>query len=242
MGGRGRTGVRDLTVPPPADTCVVVPAFNESRMLARVLADLTRLAYTVVVVDDGSDDDTAARAAEYPVVVLRHPFNLGQGAALQTGIAYAIRIPQTRFIVTFDADGQHTIEDIPRLLAPLRAGTHDVVLGSRFLESGETTGIRPSRKALLKLAAAFTRLTTGLRLTDAHNGLRAMTVEVAAALRITQNRMAHASEVLSQIAALKLRYCEVPIRVHYTAYSVGKGQSSLNSINILWDLLKEKMR
>ena len=225
-----------------ADTCVVIPAFNEGRVLSGVLADLTRLPHAVVVVDDGSDDDTGRRAAEYPVVVLRHLVNLGQGAALQTGIEHALGIPGIRFIVTFDADGQHTVDDIARLLAPLRASTHDVVLGSRFLERAEAAGIRPSRVMLLKAAAWFTRLTTGLRLTDTHSGLRALTAEAAAALRIRQNRMAHASEILAQIAALKLRYCEVPIRVRYTPYSVRKGQSALNGINILWDIVKEKMR
>jgi len=225
-----------------ADTCVVIPAFNEGRVLSGVLADLTRLPHAVVVVDDGSDDGTGRCAAEYPVIVLRHLVNLGQGAALQTGIEYALAIPGIRFIVTFDADGQHTVDDIERLLAPLRASTHDVVLGSRFLARAEAAGIRPSRVTLLKAAAWFTRLTTGLRLTDTHSGLRALTAEAAAALRIRQNRMAHASEILAQIAALKLRYCEVPIRVRYTPYSVRKGQSALNGINILWDIMKEKMR
>jgi len=225
-----------------ADTCVLIPAFNEGRVLSGVMADLTRLPHAVVVIDDGSDDDTGRRAAEYPVVVLRHLVNLGQGAALQTGIEYALGIPGIRFIVTFDADGQHTVDDIARLLAPLRASTHDVVLGSRFLERAEAAGIRPSRVMLLKVAAWFTRLTTGLRLTDTHSGLRALTADAAAALQIRQNRMAHASEILAQIAALKLRYCEVPIRVRYTPYSVHKGQSALNGINILWDIVKEKMR
>jgi len=225
-----------------ADTCVLIPAFNEGRVLSGVMADLTRLPHAVVVIDDGSDDDTGRRAAEYPVVVLRHLVNLGQGAALQTGIEYALGIPGIRFIVTFDADGQHTVDDIARLLAPLRASTHDVVLGSRFLERAEAAGIRPSRVMLLKVAAWFTRLTTGLRLTDTHSGLRALTADAAAALQIRQNRMAHASEILAQIAALKLRYCEVPIRVRYTPYSVNKGQSALNGINILWDIVKEKMR
>lgn len=224
------------------DTCVVVAAFNESRVLSGVLADLTRLPHAVVVVDDGSDDGTDRCAAEYPVVVLRHIVNLGQGAALQTGIEYALGIPGIRFIVTFDADGQHTVDDIARLLAPLRASTHDVVLGSRFLERAVAAGIRPSRVMLLRAAAWFTRLTTGLRLTDTHSGLRALTAEAAAALRIRQNRMAHASEMLAQIAALKLRCCEVPIRVRYTPYSMRKGQSTLNGINIIWDIVKEKMR
>jgi len=224
------------------ETCVVVPAFNEAREIRRVLAELTHAGYDVVLVDDGSQDDTAACAAEYPITLLRHLMNLGQGAALQTGIAWAVRTAGIRFVVTFDGDGQHAVDDIPRLVAPLRAGTHDVVLGSRFLDGGQAAGIGRSRRLLLRLATAFTRLTTGLRLTDTHNGLRALTVEAAGAIRITQDRMAHASEILAQIAALGLRYCEVPIRIEYTPYSTSRGQSALNSVNILWDILREKMR
>ncbi len=224
------------------DLWIVVPAYNEGRMICSVLDQVKHLTRNVVVVDDGSTDDTTERALKFPIVLLRHELNLGQGAALQTGISYALRFPSTRFIVTMDSDGQHGAGDIPRLLAPLRSGTHDVVLGSRFLREGKAFNIGASKRAVLRLAVAFTRLTTGLDLTDTHNGLRAFTAEAATRIAITQNGMAHSSEILSQISLLKLRWCEVPVTVTYTSYSMAKGQSILNSVNILWDMMKGRMR
>jgi hypothetical protein len=140
--------------------------------------------------------------------------------------------------MTFDADGQHRPDDLPALLAPLEAGECDVVLGSRFLVRGSAVRIPLARRLLLRVATVVTRLSTGLRLTDTHNGLRAFTAPAAAQIEITQNGMAHASEILSQIAARKLRYREVPVTVTYTKYSLTKGQSMLNSVDIFWESIR----
>jgi glycosyltransferase involved in cell wall biosynthesis len=225
-----------------SDVCIIVPAYNEAAAIHDVLFKLARLPYHVIVVDDGSADDTSRRALTHPVTVLRHTCNLGQGAALQTGITYSLRLPETRFIVTFDSDGQHAAVDVDRLLAPLRAGTHDVVLGSRFLKDGGAVNIPRLKRLLLHCAVWFTRLTSGLSVTDTHNGLRALTAEAARKLNITHNRMAHASELLSQFARLRVRYCEVPVTVTYTPYSMSKGQAMLNAVNILWDMTVARMR
>ena len=167
---------------------------------------------------------------------------VGQGAALQTGITYGLQLPEMRFIVTFDSDGQHSAADVDRLLAPLRAGTHDIVLGSRFLKDGGAVNIPRLKRLLLRGAVWYTRLTSGLTVTDAHNGLRALTAEAARKLNITHNRMAHASELLNQFARLRVRYCEAPVTVTYTRYSVSKGQALLNAVNILWDMAVTRMR
>jgi glycosyltransferase involved in cell wall biosynthesis len=224
------------------DTWVVVPAYNEEKAIGAVLSKLVKYPYDIVVVDDGSADNTAKIAESFPVTVLRHVCNLGQGAAIQTGISYVLRFADTRYVVTFDSDGQHNPDNIERLLEPLKAGTHDVALGSRFLKEGDAQNIRFTKQLFLKLAVAFTRMSTGLDLTDTHNGLRAFTAEAAAKLHIVQNRMAHASEILSQIAALGLRVCEIPVTISYTDYSLSKGQSMLNSVNILWDMARGRMR
>ncbi len=239
-GRSGRSGTSLMSQ--PSEVCVVVPAFNEGRMIGRVLLDVTALPYQVVVVDDGSSDDTTAQALAFPVTVLRHVCNLGQGAALQTGINFACRQLQAKFLVTFDADGQHRAVDIERLLQPLRRGEYDIVLGSRFLPEGSATGISWGRRVILRLGAILTRIVTGLALTDTHNGLRALTAETASKLQLTENGMAHASEILSAIARLRLRYCEIPVTVTYTGYSVAKGQSGLNSLNIVWDMIRMKLR
>ncbi|HWW82664.1 MAG TPA: glycosyltransferase family 2 protein [Vicinamibacterales bacterium] len=225
-----------------SEVCVVMPAFNESGVIDSVLREFEGLGYCVVLVDDGSTDDTYQRALGFPVTVLRHACNLGQGAALQTGISYALRRTQTKFIVTFDTDGQHVPGDIPRLLEPLRRATHDVVLGSRFISGGRAVNMGVLKNMTLKLAVTFTRLSVGLALTDTHNGLRAFTAEAAAQIFLTQNGMAHASELLAQIKERELRFCEVPVTVRYTAYSRAKGQSVLNGVNILWEIVGGKVR
>jgi len=186
----------------PQQVWVVIAAYNEATAIARVVAGVRGCGYPVVVVDDGSRDATFDIALASGAVAIRHPINLGQGAALQTGIAYALeRGAQT--IVTFDADGQHRASDIAALLAALERERADFALGSRF--HGRSLRIPSTRRLLLRAATLFTQLTTGLRLTDTHNGLRAITRRGAAVLRIRQNRMAHASEILSQIAASGLR-------------------------------------
>ena len=223
-------------------TWVVIPAYNEGPVLGDTLAALAGLPYRVVVVDDGSTDDTWRRSHEGGAVTLRHPCNLGQGAALQTGIGYALLQPGTRFVVTFDADGQHDPADIARMLDPLVRGACDVTLASRFATGGVTESMPWLRRVVLKLAVALTRLTTGLRVTDTHNGLRACTAAAAGRLALSQNRMAHASEILSKIAAQRLRYAEVPATVRYTAYSRAKGQTLSNSVNIIWDILMGRIR
>jgi glycosyltransferase involved in cell wall biosynthesis len=216
-----------------SDVWVVIPAYNEARVIADVVAGVVRAGYPVALVDDCSADSTGAEAARSGAAVIRHPINLGQGAALQTGISFALA-QGAGAIVTFDADGQHRVSDIGRLIEHLRRNGADFVLGSRFL--GETVKLPPSRRWLLWAATVFTRLTTGLRVTDAHNGLRAMTRRGAEAIQLRQNRMAHASEILHQIATSGLPYVEAPVMIEYTAYSLAKGQRLSGSITILIDL------
>lgn len=211
----------------------VVPAYNEGQSIAAVLDETLPHVDLVVLVDDASSDDTAGCALRPGVEVLRHPVNLGQGAALQTGIDHALAVGATH-VVTLDADGQHDPSQIARLFDAVEARGVDVALGSRFL--GETVGMPKTRRMVLKLAVAFTRITTGLQVTDSHNGFRLLTAAAAQRIRIRQNRMAHASEILEEIARKQLSYTEVPVTIRYTDYSRAKGQSSLNSFNILLDL------
>ena len=215
---------------------VVIPAYNEQQVIGGVLRELIEQnkSFNIVVVDDGSKDDTAKEAAKYPIHILQHPINLGQGAALATGFEYAL-LKNADVVVTFDADGQMRPEDIEKLVGKIKEG-FDVALGSRFLD------IKPQdmpalRKFLLRLVVAFTRATGGLNVTDIHNGFRAFKADALRQIVITQNQMAHASEILSEIKRNKLKYCEVPVGIRYTDYSKKKGQSILNSINILYELL-----
>lgn len=208
---------------------VVVPAFDEQDRLGPTLAALTAHYPHVVVVDDGSRDGTAQAAQRYPVRLLRHAINCGQGAALQTGIEYALS-RGAEVIVTFDADGQHAVDDIAPLVAPVEAGEVQVTLGSRF--RGQTVGMPLSRHLVLWLGVWFTRLCSGLRVSDTHNGLRAFSREAAARLRITQNRMAHASEILDQVRRHGLSYSEVPVTVRYSPATLRRGQTSWSALRI----------
>jgi glycosyltransferase involved in cell wall biosynthesis len=219
--------------PPPAGLWVVIAAYNEEPRLAATLAGLCARGYdNVVVVDDGSRDATAAIAHNAGAWTLRHLINLGQGAALQTGITFALR-NGAETIVTFDADGQHDPDEIPRLVAAL-AGA-DIALGSRFL--GRAENIPLSRKLVLKGGVLFTRLFSGIQVTDTHNGFRALTRPAAEKIKLTQNRMAHASELLDQVQSLGLRYVEVPVTIRYSAETMAKGQSSWNAVKIVAQLL-----
>jgi glycosyltransferase involved in cell wall biosynthesis len=216
----------------------VIAAYNEAGVIARVVADVKRRGYPVVLVDDGSADATADLAEQAGAVVIRHPVNLGQGAALQTGIDFALN-EGADAIVTFDADGQHRASEIAGMVDALAQNDADFVLGSRFL--GGTVDLPPSRRLLLKAATSFTRMTSGLAVTDTHNGLRAMTRRGAGAIRLRQNRMAHASEFLNQVAASGLKYVEAPVTIEYSRYSLAKGQKLSDSLSILVDLSAQRL-
>ena len=217
---------------------VVIAAFNEADVIGPVVRDIRQSYPNVVVVDDGSSDGTAACALASGAIILRHPVNLGQGAALQTGITYALA-RGGEFVVTFDADGQHACADIARMVRALIENDAEVALGSRFL--GKAVGISTARRILLRLAVLFTRLTTGLKVTDAHNGLRVFTRAAARKVKITQNRMAHASELLDQVARHKMSYVEVAVTISYTNHSRAKGQTILGAADIFGDLVLGKL-
>ena len=214
---------------------LVVPLYNEAAVIGEVVRRARAVFPNVVCVDDGSGDASADEAARAGAVVVRHPVNLGQGAALQTGFEYALAVPGMRWVVTFDADGQHQVQDVVAMLDKARAEQLDVVFGSRFLDDRTQAGTL--KKLVLRAAVAYTNLTTSTKLTDAHNGLRVISRDVLSRVNITQNRMAHASELVAQIGALDVRYGESPVHVLYTDYSRSKGQSLWNAVNILVELM-----
>ena len=219
----------------PADvregTFVVVPAYNEEACIEAVAREIAAQYPNVVVVDDGSTDGTFAAAKRSVPHLLRHVINRGQGAALQTGIEYAL-MRGARFVVSFDADGQHRVEDIQALLQPICRGQYDIVLGSRFLGQ-QALEMPRTRRLTLQLAVVFTRVVSRVRLTDAHNGLRAFSRVAAERIHLKLDGMAHASELIDLIRASGLAFCEVPVQIRYTDYSRRKGQSSRGAIRIL---------
>ncbi len=213
---------------------IVIAAYNEGSRLDGTLRSLKTVDAEIVVVDDGSSDATRSVAANHPVWVLSHPINCGQGAALRTGIAFALN-RGAHVIVTFDGDGQHDARDIPRLIEPVLAGRVDAALGSRFL--GRALDMPFGRRVLLLAARAFTRVFSAVTVTDPHNGLRALSRRAAEQIRMTQDGMAHASEIVEQLNVQQLRWCELPVTIRYTEETLAKGQRGWNAIGIVGHLV-----
>jgi len=215
---------------------IVIPMYNEELVVKNVLLELVEMYpdYLIIVVDDNSTDASFTQACVKGVYILRHIINLGQGAALQTGIEFARKMG-TEYVVTFDADGQHDSKDIAPFVAELEKNEVDIVLGSRFL--GHIKNMPKKKKFLLKISRYFTWVVTGILLTDSHNGFRAINIGKFPNFEIIHNRMAHASEIINIIKTLKMKYIEKPCTVKYTEYTIQKGQSMWNSINIIFDYL-----
>lgn len=217
---------------------IVVPAFNEGTRLTEALDSLCHRYSRVVVVDDGSDDDTSDVAGQFPVYRLRHLINRGQGAAIRTGLDFALT-RGAKILVTFDADGQHDMDDVEQLVAPIRDGRVEVTLGSRFLGSAE--GLPLVRRMILKAGVVFTRIFSRLRVTDTHNGLRGFSRRAAQVICITEDDFAHASEILDEIRRHGLPYCEVPVRIRYSASTLAKGQKNWGALRIAGRVLMGRL-
>ncbi len=220
---------------------IIVPVYNEAAVISATLQDLLGTGYPVIVVDDGSTDALPQILAGLPVHYIRHCFNLGQGAALETGMEEARRLGADA-VVHFDADGQHAAGAVSVLLAPILEGSCDIVFGSRFLERSGAGQLPFTRRLVLQAARYLNYLFTGILLSDAHNGLRALGPLALQKIRLTQDRMSHATEILEEVHEYGLRYREVPVTIRYSPYSKAKGQSLLNSVNILFDVLFKKMQ
>ncbi len=205
-------------------------------MIFQVITELKSVFPYVICVDDGSTDHSAAKAKSAGALVLRHSVNIGQGAALSTGFSCVQNQGRFSNVVTFDADGQHRPQDALRLVTELENKKVDVVFASRFLEQDQGN-VPLAKRVVLKSVAKITKALTDVQLSDAHNGLRALTVDATRAIELTQNGMAHATQLVSLVHQSNLKYVEIPATILYTPYSRSKGQSILNSINITLDLI-----
>lgn len=193
------------------DTLVIMPAFNESGIISRTLAELLPVAPRVLVVDDGSSDDTAARARAAGAEVLRLPTNLGYGGALQAGFRYAVRRTSFPRLVTFDADGQHDPAYLPALIAPLAAGAADYVVGSRYLAGGRE---RSARALGNRLFAAAASLATGAPISDATSGMIALSRGVAKVLLLDLFPQDYPdADVIVMLRRMGFRTAEVAVKM-----------------------------
>jgi glycosyltransferase involved in cell wall biosynthesis len=217
-----------------SNVCVIVPIFNEEQVVRSIVQSLVAEKFTTVIVDDGSSDNSLQSISDLSVKILKHSTNFGQGAALQTGFEFAKKNPNLEIFVTFDADGQHQTKDIKNIIAPIKENKVDIVFGTRFQD--DKTQMPLLKRIILKIAIKYTNLSTGVPLTDAHNGFRAMNRTALNEMKLNLNGMAHASEIVTVAHKANLRVAEIPVEILYTKYSKAKGQSILNSINILSDL------
>jgi polyprenyl-phospho-N-acetylgalactosaminyl synthase len=225
------------------DVWIVIPAYNEATVIGDVIADVRSVFEHVVVVDDGSRDDTGAIALRAGAHVVRHPVNLGQGAAIQTGVEYARTQPGAEVFVTFDADGQHRVKDVMRMVDRLSSEDVDIVIGTRFADPGVRSQIPLLKRIVLLTAVWLSPRSRKLGLSDAHNGLRVFNRTVADSLSITINGMGHATEFIHMIAENRWRVTEEPVEILYTDYSKSKGQPLVNGVNILFEgWLRGRMR
>lgn len=217
-----------------SDTWLVVPCYNEGQVIQDVITQARLTFPNIVAVNDGSADNSADAIRASGAHLVNHPVNLGQGAAIQTGVEYARAQPGAQYFVTFDADGQHQVKDVVAMVERLRAEPLDIIVGTRF--AGQDNSQVPwIKRVVLKTVVMFSPRTKRLGLTDAHNGLRAFTRRVAEEMNIRMNGMSHASEIVAMIDQLGWRVGEQPVDILYTDYSMAKGQSLINGVNILAD-------
>ncbi len=217
---------------------IIIPALNEEKKIKVVVDEAAKFGDTVVIVDDGSKDKTILQVKNPKAVILKHCVNLGQGAALRTGLEYAQKMGAD-IAVTFDADGQFIASEIPKIIKPVVEGKADIVLGSRFL--GQTVNMPFSRFITLKLGIYFTYFFSGIKLSDTHNGFRALNRKAIQNIKITHNKMAHSSEIIDLTKKHKLKLIEIPVTVIYNEYSKQRGQSSFNALRICLDLIAKKL-
>lgn len=225
------------------DVWLVVPCFNEGTVIEDVLRSARETFPNIVAVDDGSADDSAAAIHAAGAHLVQHPVNLGQGAAIQTGVEYARVQPGAQYFVTFDADGQHQVKDVLAMVERLRSEPLDIVVGTRFGRDRDDDGddqVPLIKRFVLKTVVLLSPRTRRLGLTDAHNGLRVFNRTVAEGLNLRMNGMSHASEFVALMDSEGWRVGEQPVDILYTEYSMSKGQSLLNGVNILSDGLVGK--
>lgn len=220
-------------------TAIIIPAYNEAPVIGDTLKQLRsalrqhKINADLVVINDGSFDQTANVAAPLADYLLTHRLNCGLGASLATGIEFARR-HHYQNCITFDADGQHNPADIVRALAQLARG-YDIVIGSRFL--GTHSGMPKTRRVVLFLGDLVTYLFFGVWTTDSQSGFRGLSRRAIDSLQLKSNRMEVSSEFFGEIKRLRLQYVEIPIHISYTPYSLAKGQKNSSSASVLLKLL-----
>ena len=215
---------------------VIIPLFNESKVLNEVIDKVQGTFKNIIVIDDGSTDNSYELLLKKDITLIRHPINLGQGAAIATGFEYVKKIENAFAVITFDADGQHSIDDAKKFAEAILNCDEEIIFGSRFL--GNEKNIPYIKRNVLKIATFFTNIITGMKLSDTHNGLKAIKKSCIKKIDLDINGYAFESQLIYQISKHRILYKEFPANIIYTDYSMSKGQSIRNGFIIIEDLLQ----
>lgn len=222
------------------DTYVIVPTYNEEiDVVKKTLTDLLASFQNIIIVNDGGDNSLMAELHNLPVHYLWHQINLGQGAALQTGMEYALDLGANK-IAFFDADGQHDPQDLLKMVRVMDDKDYDIILGSRFIRRQHIIAVPFLRRLILRTGTLLNFIFTGLLLSDAHHGLKLIHARAASRIEFRQNKQLHATEILLLIRRYKFSYSEMPAAVTYTSYSRHKGQKNRHVLKIVTDLILSK--
>ena len=200
---------------------IVIPIFNESQVIGEVLDEIRCHGdYILIVVDDGSADDSFLQASAYGALALRHKINRGKGAAVKTGIM-AANLIEADVVVTMDGDGQHDPADIQALVDPILSRENDVILGVRTLDKDEMPWYKVAANFVGNL---ITWLFYGIMVSDSQSGFRAYSKYAALIIDTKADKYEYDSKVIREIKNCRLRFAEVPVHTRYTEYSQGKKQ------------------
>lgn len=213
------------------DICIVIPAKDESSKIGLVVEKVRSEGFeNIVVINDGSNDDTEQVAIAHGATVINHLVNLGPGAATQTGMDYAIQ-QGAKVVVTIDGDNQHYPCDIWKLIEAMKTEKVQVVIGSRFLTKNRKIPVH--RLLFNKIGNWVTALFTGLLVTDSQSGLKAMHIDFVKKANLKLNGFEFCTEIINLIRRHEASYVEVPIKVKYTQESMAKGQNFSNGVRMV---------
>lgn len=220
---------------------LVIPAFNEQGRISKVINKCKKYFSTIVLIEDGSTDSTYEESLKSsPSVILKHPINCGQGTALATGIRYFIDYTDYKYLVTFDADGQHMPEDAISMVNYAIKNNFDAVFGSRFLKRESLLKVPKIKRMALNFAKMFENIFFGISLSDAHNGLRVLSREACLnLLSLNSSSMANGTEIAFRLIRAKIKIREFPCTILYNP-DIKISQSPLASLNIISDLIQRK--
>lgn len=224
---------------------IILPAYNEGKVIRKVLQNIIyetkgnkQFLIDIILINDGSLDDTAKQAQDLKVSVVSHLINMGSGAATRTGLEYAKRLDYD-FAVTIDADGQHSPKDLVNVINKLIEANYDLVIGSRLLD---TKGMPSHRVIGNRLLNLVTRILFGVSVTDSQSGLKAFSRKAIEQIEIRSNGFEFCSEIVWRAKQKNLKIIEIPIEAIYTDYSLQKGQNNINALRIIKNLIRQKLR